>query len=213
MPKTPWFLCGPSYGSCNCDYGCPCQFESKPSLGHCTGFEAAEILEGHFGATKLDGLRFVVLYAWPGAVFEGGGELQAVIDERADAAQREALLTILTGGETEEGKTHWWVFRAMSDRVHPPLFKPIDFSVDIPARTASLSIPGVITSRGAPIKSPVSGAPHRVRIDLPDGIEFDVAEIGDGVTDADCAIKLELKNTYAQFNFLRHTGKGFVRTR
>ena len=88
----PWYLSGPSFGSCNCDYGCPCQFESKPTLGHCRGFEAAEILQGHFGDTKLDGLRFVILYAWPGPVYEGKGEMQAVIDERADAGQREALL-------------------------------------------------------------------------------------------------------------------------
>ena len=69
-------------------------------------------------------------------------------------------------------------------------------------------MPGVIRSTGEPIKSPVNGAPHRVRIDLPNGIEFDVAEIGNGVTDAEGAIKLDLKNTYAQFNFLRHTGQG-----
>ena len=80
-----WYLSGPSFGSCNCDYGCPCQFESKPTLGHCRGFEAAEILQGHFGETKLDGLRFVLLYAWPGPVYEGKDEMQAVIDERADA--------------------------------------------------------------------------------------------------------------------------------
>ena len=170
-------------------------------------------LQGHFGATKLDGLRFVILYAWPGPVYEGKGELQAVIDQRADAAQRQALLTVLTGGETDEGATHWWVFRAMSERVHAPLFRKIDFSVDIAARTAALSVPGVISSQGEPIRSPVSGAPHRVRIDLPDGIEFDVAEIGSGTTDAASAIRLDLKNTYAQFNFLRHTGRGFVRER
>jgi hypothetical protein len=213
LVSTPWFLSGPSYGSCNCDHGCPCQFESRPTGDSCRGFEAAEISEGHFGAIRLDGLRFVMLYAWPGAIFEGKGELQAVIDERAEAEQREALLTILSGGETEEGKTHWWVFRAMSDRMHETLFRKIDFSVDITARTASLSVPGVISSNGEPIKSPVNGEAHRVRIDLPNGIEFDVAEIGNGVTDADCAIRLDLSNTYAQFNFLRHTGKGFVRTR
>jgi hypothetical protein len=83
--------------------------------------------------------------------------------------------------------------------------------VDIEARTASLSVPGVITSHGEPIKAPVSGEPHRVRIDLPNGIEFDIAEIGNGVTDGCAAIKLDLQNTYAQFNFLRHNGKGFVR--
>jgi hypothetical protein len=210
---TPWYLSGPSFGSCNCVGGCPCQFESKPTFGDCRGFEAAEILEGHFGDTKLDGLRFVLLYAWPGPVYEGKGEMQAVIDERADAAQRNALLTILTGGETDEAATHWWVFRAMSEKFHQPLFRRIEILVDIDARVGSVSVPGVIRSTGEPIKSPVNGEPHRVRIDLPNGIEFSVAEIGNGVTEAEGAIKLDLKNTYAQFNFLRHTGKGLVRTK
>jgi hypothetical protein len=212
MP-TPWYISGPSFGSCNCDYGCPCQFESKPTFGDCRGFEAAEILEGHFGETKLDGLRFVLLYAWPGPVYEGRGEMQAVIDERADAAQREALITILTGGETDEAATHWWVFRAMSETFHEPLFRRIEFSADIDGRVGSVTVPGVIRSTGEPIKSPVNGEPHRVRIDLPNGIEFSVAEIGNGVTSAEGAIRLDLKNTYAQFNRLRHTGKGLVRDR
>jgi hypothetical protein len=213
MQNVDWFISGPSYGSCNCDSSCPCQFESKPTLGHCRGFEAAEIVEGHFGDTRLSGLRFVMLYAWPGAVYEGKGELQPVIDERADAAQRHALQTVLTGGETDDGATHWWVFRAMSDRVHEPLFRKIEFSVDIEARTGSLAVAGVISSRGEPIRSPVNGEPHRVRIDLPNGIEFEIAEIGNGVTDAHAAIRLDLKNTYAQFNYLRHTGKGLIRGR
>ena len=78
---------GPSFGSCNCDYGCPCQFESKPILGHCCGFEAVEILEGRFGDTKLDSLRFVMRSNWPGPIYEG----RATADEavcQADAAVR-----------------------------------------------------------------------------------------------------------------------------
>ena len=37
-------------------------------------------------------------------------------------------------------------------------------------------------ARGEPIRSPVSGQPHRVRIDIPNGIEFELAEIGSAVT-------------------------------
>ena len=48
---------------------------------------------------------------------EGKGEMQAVIDERATAEQRAALTKIL------------------SDTVHAPLFKPIEYEVDI-ERTA-----------------------------------------------------------------------------
>src|SRR5262245_21682380 len=79
MPHTPWFISAVQFGSCNCDYGYPCQFESKPTHGDCRGFEASEIVEGHFGAVRLDGLRFAMLYAWPGPIYEGKGEMQAVI--------------------------------------------------------------------------------------------------------------------------------------
>jgi hypothetical protein len=211
MRMIDWYIEGPSYGSCNCDYACPCQFEAKPTYGDCRGFEAAEIEKGHFGAVSLDGLRFVLLYAWPGPIYEGGGEAQAIIDERASEAQRQALLTVLTGGETDDAATHWWVFGAMSKTIHPPLYRPIEFSADMEGRLGTVSISGVIRSRAEPIRSPVTGDPHRVRIDLPAGIEFEVAEIGSGTTSAEGSIRLDLKNTYAQFNRLRHTGRGLVR--
>ena len=144
-------------------------------------------------------------------MFEGGGAMQAVIDELADEPQRKALLTILEGGETREAATHWWVYRAMSSTVHPPLFKPIHFDVDIENRRAKVSIPGVLESSGRPIVSPVTGDEHRVRIDLPNGIEFDIAEIASGSTRSSGAVVLELDDSYGQFNRLHHTGAGLVR--
>jgi len=98
----------------------------------------------------------------------------------------------------------------MSSTVHEPLFKPIDYEVDIEARTARVAIPGVLESRGEPIRSPVDGAKHRVRIDIPNGIEFELAEIGNASTKASAAIQLDLKNTYGQWNVLRHSGSGVV---
>ena len=56
----------------------------------------------------------------------------------------------------------------------------------------------------------MSGQPHRVRINIPDGIEFEIAEVGSATTRGTGAIKLELKNTYGQFNQLRHSGRGVV---
>lgn len=210
MSGVDWYVEGVSFGNCNCSYGCPCQFEALPTHGHCRGFEVFRIDKGHFGAVNLEGLKGALLYAWPGPVFEGKGEMQAVIDERADAAQREALTKILHGEETAEGATHWWVYHAMSDKVHPPLFKPIEFEVDIEARTARAVIPGVLESIGTPIKSPATGQTHRVRIDIPNGIEFELAEIGSATTRTTGAIKLDLKDCYGQFNVLRHSGRGVV---
>ena len=64
-----------------------------------------------------------------------------------------------------------------------------------------------------PLRSPVSGDEHRIRIDLPNGIEFEIAEIGAASTEAKAAVKLDLRNSYCQFNVLRHTGSGLIRTR
>jgi hypothetical protein len=208
-----WYVEGVAFGNCNCDYGCPCQFESLPTHGHCRGFEVVRIDKGHFGEVSLDGLRVALIYAWPGPIFEGKGEMQAIIDERADAAQRQALVTILHGGETRDAATHWWVFHAMSSTVHEPVFKTIEFEVDIEQRRARVVIPGVLESSGRPIRSPATGDEHRVRIDIPNGIEFELAEIGSATTKASGAITLELNDTYGQFSVLRHSGAGVVSAR
>ncbi len=211
MALVDWYVEGIQFGNCNCSFGCPCQFEGLPTLGHCRGFEVMEITKGHFGEVQLAGVRSAVLYAWPGPIFEGKGELQAIIDERATPAQREALEQVLHGKETEEAKTHWWVYAAMSDRIHPTLFKPIDYEVDLERRTARVSIPGVLEAVGSPITSRATGEEHRVRIDLPGGIEFELAEIGIASSKANAAITLDLKDSYGQWNILRHSGSGVVR--
>jgi hypothetical protein len=101
-----WYIDGIAFGNCNCGYACPCQFEAKPSNGNCRGLEVFRIVKGRFADVSLDGLACAVTYAWPGAIYEGRGEMQVIIDERADDAQRAALDTVLKGGETEEAKTH-----------------------------------------------------------------------------------------------------------
>src|SRR5262245_13605291 len=106
MAQVDWYIEGVEFSNCNCDYACPCQFESRrPTYGDCRGFAAVLIDKGHFGDVVLDGLGAALLYAWPGPIYEGNGECQAVIDERADGRQRDALATVLYGGETNEGAT------------------------------------------------------------------------------------------------------------
>jgi hypothetical protein len=205
-----WYVEGIKFGNCNCDYACPCQFESLPTHGKCHGIEIIRIDKGRFGNIVLDDLCSVVQYQWPGPVYEGKGEMQAIIDERADPQQRHALAAILHGRETKEAATHWWVFHAMSETVHEPLFKRIIFEIDVDARRARASIPGILEATGRPILSPVDGVPHRVRIDLPDGMEFEQAEIGSASTKASTIMTLDLTDSYGQFNRFRISESGFV---
>ena len=212
MTVVDWYIEGDAFGNCNCAYGCPCQFEALPTYGNCRGFESMHIDKGHFGDTDLSGLRLAMVYAWPGPVFEGGGEMQAIIDENADESQRLALETVLHGKETEEAATHWWVYRAMCDTVHDTLYKPIEYKVDIDGRNARVSIPGVLESTGTPIRPPHGDGEHRARIEIPGGIEFELAEVGNANTSthADSAIPLQLTDSYGQFHRMRHSGGGVV---
>lgn len=101
----------------------------------------------------------------------------------------------------------------MSSTVHPPLFEPIEFEVDIERRRARIVIPGILESTAVPIRSPATGTEHRVRINLPNGIEFDMAEIGSGTTKTMASVALDLKDSYCHFTRLRQSGKGSVRSR
>jgi hypothetical protein len=170
-----------------------------------------QIEEGYFGALRLDGLRAVLIASTPGALHEGNGTMQLIIDERADAAQRDALVKIMTGQETDEMATMWWVLGAMCPTKLEPLFRPIDVDIDVEARRGRVRVPGLLELTGEPIRNPVTGAEHRVRIDLPEGFEFRIAEIGSGTTRSTAAIALDgLKNTYAQFVHIHLSDKGVV---
>ena len=210
MPKIEWRIKGREFANCNCSYGCPCQFNAPPTHGNCRAACGWQIDEGVFGRVKLDGLRGAGLYAWPGPVHQGNGTMQLLIDERASAEQRDALLKILNGQETAEMATVWWVYAAMCPTKLDPLFKPIDFEVDVDARRARLVVPGVVESSGEPIRNPVTGAPHRARIDLPHGFEYRLAEIGSGRTRAAGPIPLDLTDTYGQFARIHLSHAGVV---
>ncbi len=203
-----WYVRARSYGNCNCDHACPCQFEGLPNDGFCQAIGAFQVDEGVFGEVDLKGVTAALIYAWPGPVFEGGGELQLIIDDRTSEDQRDAISQITLGKETVEASTHWWVYATMCDTVHETLIKRIDFDVDMDAYTARCNIEGVMESSAEPIKSQVDGSPHRVRIQVPHGIEFDTAEIVDGTTRTHGPIQLNLDGSYGQLCDLRLTHRG-----
>jgi hypothetical protein len=211
MIDTNWTIHGREFVNCNCSYGCPCQFNGLPTHGHCRAVAGMEIEQGHHGATKLDGLKFVAIFRWPGAIHEGKGEAAVVVDERATEVQRGALLRIICGQDTKPGATIFNVFASTLEKLHDPIFAPIDFQVDVAGRQARLVVPGVTEGRGEPILNPVTGAPHRVRIDMPDGFEYTLAEIGRGWTKTGGPIKFELADSYAQFAEIHLCQNGIVR--
>jgi len=208
MAYVDWSLRGPEIGNCNCDWGCPCQFNALPTTGDCRGMLAVRIDEGHFGDVDLAGLAFCMMMAWPKAVHDGDGEAFMVISDHATQPQRDALVTILSGRETVPGATIFNVFAATFARVHEPVFAPIEFDVDIARRTGRVRIPGVIDTDIKPIRNPVTGAEHRVRIVLPNGFEYREAEYASGRTRAVGAVKQMFDKTHASVAMLNLSTRG-----
>ena len=207
-----WRIKAREFANCNCDYGCPCQFNALRTHGTCEAAVGYQIDEGHFGDVKLDGVRAAAVYKWPGPVHGGDGEMQVIIDESASDAQRDAVFRILKGEETEPMTTVWSVYTTMSSKIHDPLFLPIDFEVDVENRTARLVVPGVIDGIGEPIRNPATGNIHRARIDLPHGFEFELAEMGSGTTTTSGAIELSFEKSYGQFAEIHLGNKGVIRS-
>jgi len=211
MADVKWTIKAREFVNCNCAYGCPCQFNALPTHGNCQAVAAMQIDTGHHGSTRLDGLKFVGIFRWPGAIHEGKGEAAVVIDERASPAQRDALLRILTGQDTEPGATIFQVFSTTLEKLNEPIFAAIDFEVDIDARTSRLVVRGVAEGRGEPIKNPVTGAEHRARIDIPNGFEYSIAEMGRGWTKVSRPIQMNLADSYGQFAHVNLCQNGIVK--
>ena len=208
---TQWMLRGVNYANCNCNYGCPCQFNAPTTHGNCEGVVCGHIEEGYHGDTQLAGLDWAMPFWYPGEVAEGNGRQQFIIDERADDAQRAALGRILNGEDTVPGATIFNVLSSTFSEVLETLYAPITLEIDLDARMGRLNVPGVVESTGSPIIDPFSGEPSRARINLPNGFEYTVAEMGSGSSKLTGAIELELTDSYGQFNILHMNQDGVIR--
>jgi hypothetical protein len=193
-------MSGDEVGNCNCVWACPCQFNGNPSEGHCEAIIGYAVREGHFGDTQLDGVRWAWLVSWPGAIHEGNGTRQVVIDDGASNDQREAIEALSSG---EHGGGYFEIFASVCPNQRETLTAPIEIESDREARKASMRIGDIAESRIEPIRNPVDDSEHRVRIDLPNGFEYKIAEIANTVSassNADAPLAMTLENSYGQLN-------------
>jgi hypothetical protein len=207
MTSSDWRLKGEWIKNCNCAFGCPCDFNARPTHGTCKGLAGMHIVKGHFGDVRLDGLSFFVTVDFPGALHEGNGTLQPIIDERATPAQREALFNILSGKHSAEG-TIFNIFSLIVSKMLDPIFAPITFSFDMPGRRAKVTIPGVLETENEPIRNPVTGAEHRIQVVMPEGFEHRAAEICSARIKSTGGIRFEVPQGHGSLAVVEQTPKG-----
>jgi hypothetical protein len=98
---TPtWKVAGQYYETCSCDFVCPClphQLTAKPTKGSCTFAMSFKIDQGKFGDVALDGLGFIIVAYTPEEMGKGNCSAGVIVDERASAQQRDAIVTIASG--------------------------------------------------------------------------------------------------------------------
>ena len=100
MAGTAWQVSGEYFEACSCDYVCPCMptnLAGRPTHGHCDVGMAFHIDRGRFDQLSLDGLNFAVVAHTPGVMGEGNWSVGLIVDERANQAQRDAIVAIGSG--------------------------------------------------------------------------------------------------------------------
>jgi hypothetical protein len=160
-----WQMKGTVLVGCNCDYGCPCNFNAPPTRGDCEGGWTWHVEQGRYGDVELDGLTFSLFADWPGAIHEGGGKAVFFYDERADGRQREALEALARGGEGGP----WGIFINTYELLS---IKSAPFELELAGERSRLKVGDVAELVMEPIKNPVTGAETRGGVMLPTGLVF-----------------------------------------
>ena len=163
---VPWHINGTVLIACNCDYGCPCNFNALPTTGDCEGGWTWYIEDGHYGDTPLTGLAVSMVADWPKAIHEGNGEAIVLVDERADDAQREALLGLLSGNVGGP----WAILSTTLSKIHDPQF--VSFDLVLNGEHSTLRAGEALELTMRPIRNSVTGAEVHPGAALPEGFIF-----------------------------------------
>ncbi|MBI4415513.1 MAG: DUF1326 domain-containing protein [Euryarchaeota archaeon] len=166
---TKWEFEADYFTFCNCDWGCPCNFNARPTQGNCHGVGAWRIRKGRYDGTKLDGVVFAAAYFFPGLIEQGRGIARFYVDKRANETQRKAIETICSG---KVGGGIFEIFASLAEKIHP--FMVADIRLDIEGPRAALRIPGIMGAECESLSYP-DGTIIKPFFTLPHGIEFKTA--------------------------------------
>ena len=193
MSTPQWSIECDYMESCNCDFGCACNFSGLPNFGNCEALVGYHIRNGHFGDVSLDNLDFIFAASWPKAIHEGNGTACVYISDKATPAQRDAIAAIAYGRAGGNGP--YAIFASTMTRAVDPQIVAIDMKVE--GKRSRFTVPGVLNVQLSPHIDAASGNEQDVQINLPNGFIWKTAH----------AIKTTLMNiTSPSLNF-DHSGR------
>jgi hypothetical protein len=160
---SDWQLKGNVIIACNCDFGCPCNFNALPSRGHCEGGWIWAISEGRVQGVRVDGLAVALYAKWPGAIHQGGGAAVAYVDDRGTPEQRDILMRLVGG----EFGGPWGIFSNTYQLEAP---EPTRFEIELAEYDTRLRIGDAVELELQKIRNPVTQAEVHPEMILPEGL-------------------------------------------
>src|SRR4029077_16575284 len=100
MATPQWKISGDYFEGVSCCSVCPCPpsgLAARPTKEACDAGLVFHVEHGSYGTARLDGLSFAVLLHTPGPMVAGNWTVGMIVDERATAEQRDALVAIGSG--------------------------------------------------------------------------------------------------------------------
>jgi hypothetical protein len=197
---TDWRVKGNVLIACSCDWGCPCNFNARPTRGFCQGGWTWIIDEGRVGDVDVGGIALSIFCAWPKAIHEGDGKATAVIDDRAGEAQFEALTPLVRG----EIGGPWGIFINTYELSGP---QPARYSVNLAEHATTLKIGDMVDLEIMPITNPVTGAEVHPEMILPEGLVLKRAHLAATKTfRVDDGISFDHSGKYSAFGPFEYEG-------
>jgi hypothetical protein len=167
-----WTMKGATFGPCNCDWGCPCNFDAPPTYGHCDGVYVWALSEGRYGDVGLDGLNFAWAAHSPGAIHEGNLTAVWLVDQKASEEQRAALETLATGPAGLPFDILSSVTSTLLDTIYA------SFAVELAGIDTRAKVGDVFEVVQSRVKNPVTGEEEELYLDKPRGFTSIRSELG-----------------------------------
>lgn len=193
-PVPAWRMGGWLIGACNCDWGCPCNFQAPPTYGACEGLYAILVREGRYGDLPLDGVSFVTGGWSPGPIHEGGGTHLLIVDDRATEPQRAAIERLWRGGGVGSPFDE---FASVVTVRYEPIVARIDVELDGIRSRVRVGGGDILSLALSRVPNPVTGREEVVVLDHPTGFSSTLVELG-------MSTEFRLRTEHASFD---HGGK------
>jgi hypothetical protein len=196
---------GALIGACNCDWGCPCNFDAPPTYGFCDGFYTIVVREGRFDDVPLDDATFVWGGHAPGPIHEGDGTSVLILDGSTTPEQRAAIERLWRGGGVGSPFDE---FASVNTDWFGPLVADVDVTLDGIASRVAVRGDASFDLALSRVANPVTGEDEEMYLDKPTGFTSKRSELGMSTVGvfSSADMSFDITGKYAEYAEFSYSG-------